>query len=147
MTLLRGNSGTSTVTTGHTMDSVAITGLKGKDTLKVFYSVRQITQTSTGSFYLRNETDVFYISNMNASGLTTGQVCQGEITVRQIQNAAVHVGGMNTRTLVLTTSTIGSSDNMTTDFTGSWTLGFYSPGQTSGGTHEWSWSVYKLAGQ
>lgn len=157
MVLLRSASGTSTTTTGHNMDSVAISGLTALDSIKVVCVCSAITQIG-GALVPRQTTDIVDLISLNGgTGLAAGKSFMGEFVIKQEQHSNTCVTTLLTETgtnlQVTGTSGLqvgrvaGNSVTYTTAWTGSWTLALYNYGVTAGGTCRWSWSVYKMLGQ
>ena len=149
VTLLKANSGVATnITVAPTeFDNVAITGLTAKDTLKIFLTMEDTVQGTSG-VALTNSTDSVSLTG-DLGNIITNAEAQFEINIRQAQSAA---------TKIITTF-YGHLDNNSTEedgqvtatftqnWTGSWTLSLRSVSATNGGTVKWSWSVYKIAGK
>lgn len=142
MTLLKAGSGTTSNASAENLDSVAITGLTEKDTLIVWTSLEPITDgVLNNALLLYNDTDA--VSLANASGnMTAGSSYMKRWDVRQAQSA-------NTKILseILTNTGTATVSTFTTAWTGSWTLALRQTGMTGGGSLDWSWAVYKIAGQ
>ena len=143
MSRLASNSGTSTTTAAHNLDTLAISGLAVGDMLLVIGTVDQAVQTATDGFVLYNNTDAVEITGALISNLGAGGTGRGFMYLinRQPATTAIDAVGVNGTP---TAAAIGSTTTFTTAWTGSWTLAFRSKGQTSGGTHRWRWSVYRL---
>ena len=149
MTLLVADSGSSGTISSAPLefDNVAITGLTAKDTLKIFLTMEDTVQGTSG-VALTNSTDSVSLTG-DLGNIITNAEAQFEINIRQAQSAA---------TKIITTF-YGHLDNNSTEedgqvtatftqnWTGSWTLSLRSVSATNGGTVKWSWSVYKIAGQ
>ena len=141
VTLLKANSGTSTTTAAHNVDTVAISGLASGDSIFVVGMIDQITQDA-GTFALRNDTDAITIVSV-LNGINAGVVGIFTAHIMQSQQSTTAIETIFSRGNVVATGQ--SAATFTTAWTGSWTLAFRSPGQISGGTHRWRWSVYKFA--
>lgn len=147
MTLLVADSGTTTNTSAEDVDTIAITGLTAKDALLVHATGRAVTQ-GVAAFALRNTTD-----SVNLSGLgTTSNLAAGEGAIvqwnaRQRQDAATAVHTLALSAINSTWNGTANQSTFTQAWTGSWTLGLHHDGVTSGGTFQWSWAVFKVAGQ
>lgn len=151
--LLHADSGTSTAAAVTNVDTIAITGLTAKDTLKIELTLGSTTQ-STGNVRLVSVTDSNQdLLDVTQSGgaIVAGQLSMGTATLRQRQTSALKqlnvflgydpilatVGGSNT----------WNNPTTTTAWTGSWTLALRHGGVTAGGTFDWSWAVFKIPGQ
>lgn len=158
MSLLATGSGASTATIGTVLDSVAISGLTGFDSLYVIFNFQASAQTG-GQLEVANITDSLSFANvLNGAALATGRMIAGTALIK----CSIASDARNISTIFDGSNSTGIADNgatnvamvryifnrtFTTNFTGSWTLGLYNYGVTSGGTLYWSWTVYKLAGQ
>jgi hypothetical protein len=144
LVLLHANSGTNTSAAAANVDTIAISGLTAKDTLVIELSLASVTQT-TATPLIYNSTDSVSITDIRpASGsFTAGLVRIATVHIRQMQSAATTVCA-NSMTLDGMT---GNNATFTTNWTGSWTLALRHGGVTAGGTFQWSWAVYKIAGQ
>lgn len=148
-TLLRAASGTSTAAGATTVDSIAVSGLTVLDTLIVEMVLTSITQ-ATASPILYSVTDSLTVcpimagtGNVNAGGrrIMSARIRQSKDSTTRYQGYTIgHDNGG-------TVSGEWADNNLTTAFTGSWTMGLRHGGVTAGGTLHWSWSVFKLAGQ
>ncbi len=140
---LTSNSGTSTTIAAHNMDTVAISGLAAGDMLLVVGTVDQLAQTAAGAFPLYNNTDGVNVGGMASfiGSLAAGATSHGFAYLMQSQQSATVTHGVGANSTV---GVNGSETTFTTAWTGAWTLAFRSAGQTSGGTHRWRWSVYRL---
>jgi hypothetical protein len=146
MTLLKANSGTSTAAGATTVDSVAITGLTGKDTLKVFIDGESETQATAG-LQLYHVTDGANMLTLFGS-MAAGVGVNVEVRLRQAQGSNLKYNSIALMmTLAGALTGTGGQSTRATAWTGSWSLGIRHTGVTAGGTFRWSWSVYKLAGQ
>ena len=142
VTLLKANSGTSTTTAAHNLDTVAISGLAAGDMLLVIGTVDQAAQTSAGQFAIYNNTDAVNITGDFLPTVGAGGIGRAFLYIMQSQQATTtitSIGARQTGGIVM-----GDGSAFTTAWTGSWTLAFRSAGQTAGGTHRWRWSVYRL---
>lgn len=146
MTLLKANSGTSTAAGATDVDTIAIAGLTAKDTLIVYVNCKEVTQ-DVANVRLYNTTDNLRLCDVSSTPLASGQSSLMTATVRQQQAGATTVialgQGYGGGAAVTDINTI----TFTTNWTGAWTLGFRHGGVTAGGTLQWSWSVFKVAGQ
>jgi len=146
VSLLAANSGTTTTTSAENVDTVAISGLTAKDRLIVYAVLEAVTQ-NTASYSLYNVTDSVTLAANTGGDLIAGEEATIFAYAQQAQSAATTVV---TRMLAEVGSGErgnGTTATFTTAWTGSWTLALRHGGVTSGGTLNWSWAVYKLAGQ
>lgn len=141
LTLLHANSGTDTNAAATTVDSIALSGLTAKDTVFVALTLASVTQQTTSPI-IYNVTDTLNIVTVVAS-VAAGAQRAGTVHIRQAQSAATAVSAVS----VLSDGLAGFSPTFTTNWTGSWTLGLRHGGVTAGGTFQYSWAVYKVAGQ
>lgn len=139
---LTSNSGTSTTTAAHNMDTVAISGLAAGDVLMVIASISQLTQNALGAMTLYNDTDAVTVATLLASAIAASALEGATSHVMQHQEAATSIRSVTVQGQGLLVATTGVT--FTTAWTGAWTLAFRSGGQTAGGTHRWRWSVYRL---
>lgn len=146
LTLLKANSGTDTGAGNTNVDTVAISGLTAKDTLLVKAYGLSVTQ-ATANFQLYNSTDSVQLYNMvnpitaNNSWAATADIGQSQASATSIYTnvtGALTGGSTSGATIV---------SAFTQNWTGSWTLALRHSGVTGGGTLQWSWKVYKVAGQ
>lgn len=146
MTLLKANSGTDTAAGATNVDTIAITGLTAKDLLLVKVDAISMTQ-ATANIGLYNSTDSVALNTAVAS-LAAGATTMLTFDVAQSQASATTIWtrgeGKDTVPTVYGTIVIAT---FTQNWTGSWTLALRHGGVTAGGTLQWRWSVYKLAGQ
>ena len=145
---LRANSGTTTSAAAENVDTVAISGLTAKDTLKVVVTWEAVTQ-QTAAVQLYNATDSVKISECwGGSGtLGAGETGIVEMTIRQVQSAATAIRAVGLAAVNTTGNIEAEGSTFTTNWTGSWTLALRHTGVTAGGTGKWSWAVHKVAGQ
>lgn len=148
MSLLIAASGTSSSTSAVNLSTVAISGLTADDTIRVFLTAEAVTATlSAGEVIIRNDTDAVQIAPM-AGGIVAAATGQFQYTIRQAQSASTKVIstclGSDTANNISAPDTDAST--FTTAWTGSWTLALRNTGLDSG-SFNWSWSVYKIAGQ
>lgn len=144
MTLIHSGSGTSTQTPLGTVDSAAITGLTSLDTLLIYIIAGSTTQNSD---YIRigNVTDNVQI--FQTTTLTAGDLHFYTFLLKQRQTANTAIGGVQIGAYTSNpTSTVLSAATFSTAWTGSWSLGLRT-NVTSGGTFDYNWSVFKVAGQ
>jgi len=146
ISLLKANSGTDTTSSAALLDTIAISGLTAKDTLKVIINSDTIIQ-QTASISLYNSTDSVQITDTNT--IAAGKTFITEVNIRQMQNANTAVLAIGAVQEDDTFHNVGTNSPVafTTAWTGSWTLALRHNGVTSGGTFRWSWSVYKISGQ
>ena len=149
-TLLKSGSGSGSVDTAQSLDSIAITGLTSVDRIQIFYTFAQATDTG-GILSARHMggAGTNLVRANSGSGTTVDRTEIGEMILQQ--DAVTATGYVarahGTRTDGVTT-TEGSLQGTSDAWTGSWTLALYLGAWTkTTGSYEWSWSVYKLAGQ
>lgn len=139
MTLLKSNNGTSTNASANNLDTIALTGLTVKDTLVVYCNA--FDSAGNCNISLRNNTDSLDISgvvipnNAGTGGMAQVNLMADSQSSTRVFSLALVQGGNQT---VVT---------FTTAWTSSWTLALRSGGISGSGTLNWSWSVYKIAGQ
>jgi hypothetical protein len=154
MTLLKANTGTSNNTSANNLDTIAITGLTAKDTLFVRYTLTA-TIAAGGTVALESDTDTLTLINVNAAspiGLNRSVGGTAYLTQEEQSSTGINATASDVITTIgehtLTTGQIsGYSQATSTAWTGSWTLALKSNGVTSTGNLNWSWAVYKIAGQ
>lgn len=148
--LLHVNSGTSTTVAAHNLDTKAISGLDSKDKLLIVVSLKQITQTAANVFGMRNDTDGVYVNDDIFNGIpSANRFASSMIIVQQSQEALTSILSISNGWFASSSGVgkvYGQQATFTQNWTGSWTLAFRSFGQTSGGTHQWTWAVYKMKG-
>ena len=150
MTLLKSGSGSGSVATAQSLDSIAITGLTAADRLMIFYTFAQATDT--GGILSARHMGGAGTNLVRANSGSSTTVDRTEIGEMILQQDAVTATGYvcrahGTRTDGVAT-TEGSLQGTADAWTGSWTLALYLGAWTrTTGSYEWSWSVYKLAGQ
>lgn len=147
-TLLKAGSGTSTAAGATDVDTIAITGLTAKDTIKVEVFLQSVTQ-NTAQCSLRNTTDGVNFCFCSPSPLaTTVPAVLGESIIRQqVSGTTAFTACFQGMSDTSTRFDNFSNGTITAGWTSSWTLGLRHGGVTAGGTLSWSWAVYKLAGQ
>lgn len=143
MTLLHSGSGTSTVNPQGTVDSVAISGLTALDTL-VIYGIFGSTTQNSDYVRLTNTTDSVIITQ--SATVTAGEVYIFNYTIRRRQTSTTAVTTIQTGGNVGNGTDTITASTFTTAWTGSWTLALRT-NVTSGGTFDYNWSVFKVAGQ
>lgn len=150
MTLLKAGSGTDTTAAATNVDTIAITGLTAKDTLVVYATIEAVTQ-AVARPVLQNSTDGVTSAELFAAGnMAAGDQVMTHSIIRQRQGGATLVGGITHATQTFAgaaKAAISSNPTFTQNWTGSWTLALRHGGVTAGGTFQWSWTVYKVAGQ
>lgn len=148
-TLLKAGNGTDTNTSTTVLDSIALSGLTALDTIVVFFNAKVITQGCSGPFNVKNTTDNKTIGRFTGNNLLTNGAVSGQSNVRQSQSSSTLVQGFTSGIDDSTNTVYGFCANIgvTTAWTGSWTLGIDYGGVTAGGTLQWSWAAYKVAGQ
>ena len=148
--LLHANSGTTTSAVAETVDSIALaSGLTAKDTLKVEVTLSSVTQ-QTAAPILYNVTDALTVVQWFVGGAAAaaGGSYASTATIRQRQSGATAVSAYTIgHDAGGTVAGEWNNPTFTTNWTGAWTLGLRHGGVTAGGTFQWSWAVYKLAGQ
>lgn len=144
-TLLKANSGTDTNAAAANVDTVAISGLTAKDTLEIFVSAGSTTQL-TATVILQNSTDAVTLQSSGGQ-IDAGGVLQMHALVRQRQTAATAILSFVSQSRNGINTVNDNTPAFTTAWTGAWTLALRHGGVTAGGTFDWSWAVYKIAGQ
>ena len=162
MTLLKANSGASTTTTSNNLDTISITGLTALDTIVIYYTLSQDgggVGAASGPLYIYNSTDSLNIMEFtDGNNVAGGNTIGGNATLQQEKTGSTIIFGTNTAWNNSGIATGGNaasaqygmryrSSTATTAWTGSWTLALHSDGQTAAGTLNWSWKVFKIAGQ
>jgi hypothetical protein len=140
-TVLKAGRGTSVATTATNLDTIAISGLTALDRLVVEVTADSVTQ-DTSALYVYNSTDSLIIDT--TSTITAGT---GRHTLDFLSTAENNTKKIQYRFPANFQGVAVASIAFTTDWTGSWTLALRHNGITSGGTLNWNWIVYKLAGQ
>ena len=146
MTLLKANSGTSTAAGATNVDTIAISGLTAADMLLVKIVAISVTQ-ATANIQLYNNTDAVAVTLPVASiGAGVTLMISNDIAQSQASTTSIDARyeGKDTVPTVYGSMNIAA---FTTAWTGAWTLALRHGGVTAGGTLQWRWSVYKLAGQ
>ena len=148
VSLLRANSGTSTTTTTHNLDTVAISGLAADDRILVYTWLEAVTQ-NTGFAGLHNDTDGVDLTYVGSgSGLTIGtddRMIDTHLLTQNQDSATAVTGQVTGVKLPGSGATQNALDTaVTTAWTGSWTLALRVDSIVSGGTLRWRWLVYKL---
>jgi hypothetical protein len=150
LVLLKSNSGTDSSVGATTVDTIAMaSGLTAKDVLQVVLTVKSVTQ-ATASITLLNTTDGITVSQVVQGGTTVSanETFLGSVFVQDSQTSTTSVIGLsNSRGSIAGATGTLTVAAFTTAYTGNWTLGLQHGGVTAGGTLQWRWSVYKLAGQ
>ena len=141
MTLLKAGNGTSTDSAANNLDTIAISGLTVKDTIMVIYW--GFGSAGACDIQLRNDTDAvaFSMTAVRTGAGTGGQAVShlnsdAQTTTRVFGLVYGEVNAIQATTVTYTTA-----------WTSPWTLALRSFGISGGGTLNWSWSVYKIAGQ
>ena len=137
VTLLHADSGTSTATSGTNLSTVALSGLTSLDTVYAQIWAQAITQNS-GDLILYHATDGVNI--YNGSWISSGQLVMQEYRITQAQDDSADIW------FGRASSGAGPDVDVTTAWTGSWSLAFRGA-VGSGGTLRWKWLVFKEAGQ
>lgn len=147
VSLLHANSGTNTSAGAANVDTVAISGLTAKDRLLTVLVARSITQQTAGTISLYNATDGILAAYLNLTGaLTAGVTLAATVMSQQQQHAATAVSSFTQGASSVSVDVVENA-TFTTAWTGSWTLALRHGGVTAGGTFQYTWAVYKLAGQ
>lgn len=147
MVLLKSGSGTSTAAGATNVDTIAITGLTAADSLFVVTNFITVTQP-TASVILQNSTDGVTLATLTSGAMTAGETVIGETVVSQSQASTTSIDAYYTgRGTVLGLQGNVTVAAVTQAWSGSWTLALRHTGVTAGGTLQWRWSVYKIAGQ
>lgn len=146
MTLLKANSGTSTAVGATNVDTIAITGLTLLDRLWIKIDAVSSANT-TANIGIYNATDSVAL-NTSVASLASGATLMLTCDVTQSQASATSIDtkleGKDSVPTVYNSIVVAA---VATAWTGSWTLAFRHGGVAGGGTLQWKWSVYKLAGQ
>lgn len=148
MTLLKANSGTDTSAGATTVDSIATGVLTAKDRLLIEIDVTSITQQTAG-LQMYSVTDATSLGTITSGAISAGEtVVFFPITLRvgQAANTSYHLFTAGRGTTLGAMGTLIVTGSLTAWTTG-FTLGLRHTGVTAGGTMQWSWAVYKLAGQ
>lgn len=146
MTLLYANSGTSTAAVATTVDSIAISGLTVKDRIHVLIAHQSVTQ-ATAQPKMYNVTDAAVFCNLTDAGSMTAGQTQSVAVYGMNQQSAVTLTTWFATGRTATPAVTSFSPFMTTNWTSPWTLGLRHDGVTVGGTYQYAWAVYKIAGQ
>lgn len=146
--LLHQGSGTDTSAAATTVDSFTINGLTVKDTLAVYYNIESITQ-ATANILLYQATDPLnLVSISGGASLAGGAILVGHamLQVRRSSSVALQAlsEGLNSSSLRVDA---WNNPVMSTAWTGTWAMALRHSGVTAGGTFNFVWAVYKLAGQ
>jgi hypothetical protein len=144
MTLIASNSGTDAAAGATDVSSVTISGLTAKDQLHITIANFASSQ-AVGSVSIRNQTDGVNLAVIGAMTANTATV--GSVTLFQSQ-------GTSTTVWSVVNAYEGANDRgnstfagVATAWTGSWSLALRHGGVTAGGTMQYRWNVYKIAGQ
>lgn len=139
ISLLKSSGGTSVNGSANNLDTVAISGLTVKDTLAIYCNAFDSAGNCNISLY--NNTDALDITgttianNAGTGGMAQVNIMSDSQSTTRVFSLALLQGGNQTIA------------TFTTAWTSSWTLALRSGGISGGGTLNWSWSVYKIAGQ
>ncbi len=154
-TLLGTGSGTTTSVAAENVDTIAISGLTALDTLMVYFSFSSITQdTDVPQLYSTTDSGILTYLNETGAAATADLQYFGDALIMTTQHDSTVYNAVSR--LVKPTAAggndaspkgFGKATDLSTAFTGSWTLAFRHGGVTAGGTLRWSWRVYRLAGQ
>lgn len=157
VTLLKANSGSDTNTSAVNLDSYAISGLTELDTIKIFVEMSVDTQPLAGDVLIRQDTSGQTLLALFGGALAADAVGLAELSLNPMHGTLTeyHALGFSSQTNLaknqagtLNTGSVRmNSKNSLTAWTGSWTLALRSPGITAGGTVQWQWRVFKVAGQ
>lgn len=145
MSLLRSASGTDASVGATNVDTVAISGLTVLDTLLVF--VTGVTTAGSATFTLYNNTDAVVMrTSPNSTTTTLGVATEFRSRRSQQSNTSIHTTSesYDASSVLVGGFTIAS---FATGWTGSWTLALRHGGVSGGGTLQWSWAAFKVAGQ
>ncbi len=159
LTYLGGGEGTSSTTSAHNLDTLAISGLADVDHLVVYWRGHVVTQAlkadaTNGGIYLYNDTDGDTLAPFMANtAAAAGQYFAGTINLGTVANSGVEFHSVRSidftnngaETNNFTPAGFTSTDDFA-DWSGSWTLAIRTPGAESGGTINWKWAVYKVTG-
>lgn len=152
LVLLKSNSGADGTAGATNVDTVAITGLTAKDTLKIIVTLEAVTQ-QTADAEIYNSTDSKNLASISAVAIAAGRTIVFETTLQQAhtlgtlvtsRGVSINVSADDTAT---TGAAAGYRNTVTTQWTGSWTLALRHGGVTAGGSLHWTWSVYRVVGQ
>ena len=147
MTLLIAESGNTTSAVASNVSTVAISGLTVKDQLLFHISLESVTQATAESF-IYDVTDSGNFLSLGGAGVSAGNRYIGQASVFLAANSStVGTRGLGNFGLDGTPGTNINTFNMTTNWTGSWTLGLRIGAVTVGGTLHWRWAAYKILGQ
>lgn len=149
MTLLKASSGTNSSAGATNLDTVAISGLTAKDTIIIYYNL-DVTGFVASQMSLYNDTDAVTICNISRSTVAAGTAAGYIAIIRQQQSSPTKIFGHVVSFIQsdgLPSNTQCTVSTFATNWTDSWTLALRSGGSALGGTVEWSWAVYKVAGQ
>jgi hypothetical protein len=146
--LLKANSGTDTSAAAANVDTLALTGLTAKDTLRIMVNCESVTQQTAGAMIYDNTggAQIGYLHGNAAIAAAAGGLQEVVINPRQGSNTALAtytMGGSFANGNLFTSNggfTIGS-------WTGGFTIALRHTGVTAGGTFKWTWAVYVLRGQ
>lgn len=146
MRRLRSASGTSSAAGATNVDTIAITGLTALDRLWVKIDALSVAN-STSTIGLYNSTDSVAL-NTSVASLASGATLMLTCDVNQSQASATSIDtkleGKDTVPTVYNSIVVATFTQL---WTGSWTLALRHGGVGGGGTLQWKWSVYLLAGQ
>lgn len=148
--LLKANSGTDSNAAATNVDTFAITGLTAKDQLLVNVTCKSVTQATNGVALYNNTDGVVIVAPLSIGGGSPGinEYAIANNTIMQAQAGATSVVGLTTGVAsVVGVLTKANTATFTTNYTGTWTLALRHGGVTAGGTLQWAWALYKLAGQ
>lgn len=146
ITLLVADSGTSTADVATNVDTVALaSGLTAKDVLLVSVTFGSTTQATAG-LVIRNDTDAVNLFSVGGT-INAGSGGSFFVLVSQRQTAATAIRALGAYSRNAASQTNDDAPTFTTAWTGAWTLALRHAGVTAGGTFDWSWAVFKFAGQ
>lgn len=158
VTLLKANSGTDTSVGTTSVDTFAVSGLTAKDTLfiRVDQAANGGATQASGSAFIYNTTDAKTLAFGTGGGATlaSGKSATSTVAIFQAQAASTTINSVVTdggQTSTAGNSFVagavqGGSQVVTTAWTGSWTIALRYGGMAAG-TFQWTWAIYKIAGQ
>lgn len=157
MTLLHAGTGSDNTVANTVVDSHAISGLTEKDTLYIIVTMDRATQSGGGPD-LYSTTDARVINTLNGGGTFNASCAlQGIFYIRRFPNddnklfinrqCYPNNAGLGYPSNETATGIADTLQATTTGFTGNWTIGLRTGGQTAGGVTGWTWAIYKIIGQ
>lgn len=148
MVLLKSGSGSSTAAGATNVDTVSLSGLSTEDRLVVEITYESVTQQTAGLmlYSVTDSTQVGYAFGNGAIAAGAGGSETIHLGLRQNSTTAIHTynaGGSFANGNLF----ISGPFNLTTVWTGSWTLALRHTGVTAGGTFRYRWAVYRVLAQ